>query len=30
LIHGIQPAGSVASKALVALKGEGSYKRIKA
>jgi len=30
LIHGIQPAGSIASKALVALKGEGSYKRVKA
>jgi len=29
LIHGIQPAGSVASKALVALKGEGSYSKNK-
>lgn len=27
LIHGIQPAGSFASKALVALKGKGSYSR---
>jgi len=30
LIHGVQPKGSEAAKALVELKGKGSYRREKA